>query len=380
MIYLDNAATTFPKPYGVTGEMTAAMTSYGANPGRSGHRLSMAAAEKVFSVREKAAEMFGCCEQNVIFTANATQSINMALKGFLKPGDHVITTMFDHNAVIRPLYAQKSRNVATTVLPFMESDDEFIELLLKSIRQETKLMVLNHVSNVFGTALPLEKLCAVAKERKIAVLLDASQSAGTFDIKMEKLGIDMLCTAGHKGLYGPMGTGLLCLKDGLVLETLLEGGTGNLSANLSMPDEPPERYEAGTLNLPGIAGLGAGIDYVKKRTSAAILAEEKRLCGAAKAALSKIEGVTVYFPDRTDSGVFSFNIDGMCCNETAEKLDARGILVRPGYHCAYLAHKCMGTLQGTVRASFGAFSLYSDARALVHAVSDIVRSEIPKDS
>ena len=354
-MYLDNGATTYPKPPSVIRAVNQAMQT-GANPGRSGHRLSLKAGELVYRCREEVARLFSFDKpENVMFTPNCTASLNIVMQGLLKSGDHVVISSLEHNAVVRPLEALKKRGVSYTVAQAVEGDDEAtIRRFRNAFRQNTRLCVCTHASNVFGVRLPAERLAALCHLNGILFCLDAAQSAGVLPIALTGSSIDYLCAAGHKGLYGPMGTGILVINSDTVPDSLIQGGTGSFSSDRRQPEVLPDRFESGTPNLPGIAGLGEGVRFVLRRGTAAIFRHEMALCQQLYRSLEKTEGVTLYtaYPQpRTHAPVLSFNIDGMDSEQVAEILSRQyGIAVRAGLHCAPLAHETYGTEEsGTVR-------------------------------
>ncbi len=361
MIYLDNAATTSPKPAAVREAVAGALQMYSANPGRSGHQMSLSAAEAVFRCRQKAAAFFHAPSvERVVFTLNCTQAINFVLKGTLKPGDHVVTSSLEHNAVMRPLEKLRKQGVAYDVAEVIFADPEAtLRSFIRAIRPQTKLVICTHASNVTGTVLPIGEIGRACRERGILFAVDAAQSAGILPIDMQQMCIDFLCVAAHKGLYAPMGTGLLiCGAD--LGDTLIEGGTGTDSVNLQQPVDMPERLESGTINTPGIAGLGAGIDFVEKKGLARIYSHELRMVTRLYDAMEQMPSVRLY-TGRPAQGLYapvlSFNVAGLSSPETAALLDREGIAVRAGLHCAPSAHKRIGTLdQGTVRICPSAFT------------------------
>ncbi len=369
MIYLDNAATTFPKPSCVVNSMIYAQRTVGANAGRGGHAKSVEAGEIVFSARDKLGRMFSCDSENVIFTLNCTMSLNMAIKGVLKSGDHVIISSLEHNSVARPIHKLKEKGVSYSVFRVYASDDEKTLENLKSLyRKNTKAVVCTAVSNVFGTVLPIQKIGEFCKEKGILFILDAAQAAGSLELDMEKMHIDILCVPGHKGLLGPMGTGVLLFKNNINADTLIEGGTGSFSMEIEQPVAFPDRFESGTVNLPGIAGLSAGVSFIEKVGIRAIEQKEAYLIEALKEDLSVIENVIIYsdMHTKTGSNLLSFNISGVHSERLSMALDEKGIALRGGYHCAYLAHKNHGTENsGAVRASVGYFNCKNDIKNLV---------------
>ncbi|MFR7484857.1 MAG: aminotransferase class V-fold PLP-dependent enzyme [Acutalibacter sp.] len=317
MIYLDNSATTYPKPQGVRQAVQRAFTDYGANPGRSGYGMCLRTTQAVYQVRQQAAEFFGAPgPECVLFQPSCTQALNVVLKGFLKPGDHVVITDLEHNAVTRPLEALKARGVTYTVAKVTPGDnDATVNAFRQAIGPKTRLAVCTMASNVFGIRVPVERIAALCHQYDVALCVDAAQGAGLFPIHMGESGIDYLCCAGHKGLYGPMGTGLLLVREPeRLLGTLVEGGTGTQSRSFQMPQEAPERYESGTVNVPGILGLGAGLEFVRRRGVERICQEELQKLRYLHGRLSRLGKVTLYTPppeERFSAPVLSFNLEGI---------------------------------------------------------------------
>ncbi len=376
MIYLDNSATTYPKPQGVRQAMHRVLVEYGANPGRSGYGMCLRTTQAVYECRKLAADFFGAAgPECVLFQPSCTQALNLVLKGALKAGDHVVVSDLEHNAVMRPLTALTSRGITYTVAKVVPGDnDATLESFRKALGPKTKLVVCTMASNVFGIRVPVERITALAHQYGVKVCVDAAQGAGLIPIHIGESGIDYLCCAGHKGLYGPMGTGLLVLREPEeLLGTLVEGGTGTQSRNLQQPEEVPERYESGTQNVPGILGLGAGIEFVRRRGPERICREELQKLRYLHGRLSKMGKVTLYTPPPEEPWfvpVLSFNLDGVPSERTGEFLAKGGIAVRCGLHCAPLAHEKLGTLEtGTVRVSPSVFTRKEDMDALVLRLS-----------
>lgn len=377
MIYLDNAATTYPKPASVRAAVSKAVSA--ANPGRSGHRMSLQAGEDIFRCRKKTAEFFGVpSPECVSFTPGCTMSANMVLKGLLKKGGHVVVSDMEHNAVMRPLNAMKRNGVSYTCVRISENDDETLSRFREALRENTRLVICNHVSNVWGIKLPVERISAMCRQYGIPFMLDAAQSAGVFNINAAESGFDFVCAAGHKGLYAPMGVGVLTALQPELLDTIVEGGTGSGSRSFDQPDYPPDKFESGTPNYPGIMGLSAGLDFVNGVSLRKIRAHEQRLIGALYDRLSSINGVLLYTPrpDERGGGVLSFNVGDQDSESVARYLsDRAGIAVRAGLHCAPLAHEHFGTQQrGAVRASVSYFNQINDIYALSNAVRRIASS------
>lgn len=377
-VYLDHAATSFPKPAAVCRQMNEVMRRIGANPGRSDHKLARKANQMIRETRDKIANLFGIAEaQRVIFTSNATESINLGLKGVLSRGDHVITSSIEHNSVIRPLKALAKDGVRLSQIPCSREGHLKIRLLKKSLERKTKLIVLTHASNVTGSLLPVEEVGEFARSHGILFMVDAAQTAGLVPIHMEKMRIDLLACPGHKSLYGPQGTGFLGIRRGIDLRPLKEGGTGTDSESEDQPTSLPDGFESGTLNTPGIAGLGAGVNFVLEEGIERIWKKEKRLTDHLLRGLKKNKNVQIYGPlgGQERVPVVSFNVNSLSPAEVGFLLDDLfDILVRAGLHCAPQAHRTMGTFPlGTVRASFGYFNTPEDVETLVKAIQEITR-------
>lgn len=373
MIYLDNAATTGRKPAGVIKAVDGALRELSANPGRSGHNASLKAADAVYSVREKTAELFGASgAENVVFTLNCTHSINSVIKGVLKTGEHAVTSSLEHNSVMRPLIKEE--------IPFdiafvsLSDDKATLREFERKIRPDTRLVICTGASNVLGKTLPIAEIGALCKDRGVLFAVDAAQIAGVIPINMREMNIDYLCIAPHKGLYSPMGIGILiCEKP--VENTIIEGGTGTNSAQLIQPESLPERLESGTVNVPAIMGISAGIDYVKGIGINKIYSHEMRLIRYLYKELSKIERVQLYTPEPKDgmyAPVLSFNVYGKTSSEVSQYLNDKGIAVRGGLQCAPSAHRQIGTLQrGAVRVSVAAFNTTTEIGSLIKAIRQI---------
>ncbi len=372
MIYFDNAATTAKKPQEVVNAVLNSFKNYSANPGRSGYKISARTSDEVFKVRQKVADFFNSeGPENVVFTLNCTQSINTVLKGILKKGDHIVVSSLEHNAVMRPL---KKIGIAYSVAEVSLTDDEItLKNFENAIRPNTKMVFCTGASNLCGKLLPIEKIGELCRLKRVLFGVDAAQSAGVIPIDMQKMNIDFLCVAAHKGLYAPMGLGLLiCRKN--IPETLIEGGTGTNSLDLTQPNEMPERFESGTVNVPAIIGLGAGLDFIKKNGEEMLYAKEMRLIQYIYKSLLKNPNIILYTPLPMIwqyAPVLPFNFKGVKSTETARLLDEKNIAVRAGFHCAPLAHKVLGTLEnGAVRVSLSAFNTMAEAEAFVKTVND----------
>lgn len=378
MIYLDNAATSFPKPKECLLAMEDCFLHYCGNPGRSGHAMSMKTAAGVYEARKEAARLLGEEDPSrIIFTLNATDALNLAIKGSLKAGDHVVTTSMEHNSVLRPLKALEKQGVGTTVVygdALGRIDAQSIE---SAIRPQTAMIICTHASNVTGTILPVEEIGRIAQAHGIRYLIDASQSAGAMEIDLSRCGCDLMAMPGHKGLLGPLGTGLLYVKQGCQLNPLREGGTGSLSKDLRQPEELPERYEAGTINAAAIIGLGASLKKIRSLGLQTIRNHEMRLIGHLEERLRNMKEVIVYGPESLTEkvGITAFHIVKKDCEEVGEELNRLGIFVRAGFHCAALAHKTIGTGQrGCVRISVGPGNTLREMDAASEAIRRICRT------
>lgn len=383
MIYLDNAATTWPKPVQVREAVQRALREYGANPGRSGYEMSMRTTQAVYECRRCAAELFGAQgPECVVFQPSCTQALNLVLKGFLKSGDHVVVSDLEHNAVMRPLTVLREMGVSFSAAQVTPCDnDATVEAFRRAMAPNTKLVVCTQASNVFGIRVPVERIAALCHQYGAKICVDCAQSAGIVPINVTESGIDYLCCAGHKGLYGPMGTGMLIFRDPQDrLATLVEGGTGTQSRSLLQPDDPPERYESGTQNVPGILGLRAGMEFVKKMGPENIWKREMEKTVLLYDRLSRIPGVRLYTerPRRPYFlPVLSFNIEGMPSEQAGERLAKMGVAVRCGLHCTPTAHDKMGTDEGTVRMSPSVFTRREEieaAAARVRAICSVKRN------
>lgn len=380
MIYLDNAATTFPKPPSVVRDITDCMRHDCGNPGRGSHALAMRAAEHIYRCREEIATFFGFHNtERVCFTVNATAALNTVIKGALREGDHVLISDMEHNAVLRPIIKlADAGRITYDVFPTHALDpgrtpQMICREIFERIRPNTRMLICAHASNICSASLPLSEIGALCKRFGILFVVDAAQSAGHLPINVEKMQIDALCVPGHKGLMGPQGIGFFLLSDGISLDTLTEGGSGFHSLDPHMPDDAPERYEAGTLPTPAITGLASGIREIKSRGVDEIHAKIKALNARLQERLLNTLGITVYAPHHVGS-VLSFNADKIRSDALATELDRRGFCVRAGYHCAPLAHKTLATPDGgTVRVSPSIYTTAKQIDAFAEAVREILQ-------
>lgn len=374
MIYFDNAATTLRKPDAVHRAVLSAMKT-AAGAGRSGHRPAMHAGELIYDCREELAALFHLEDSaRVVFTLNATHALNLAIHALCGPGTVVAMTGYEHNSVVRPIVERGNRYLVLESPLF--DGDKMLEAAEKAIADGANLFIVNHVSNVFGAVAPVAALDALCAARGVPMILDASQSAGVLDIDVTRLhSCAAVCMPGHKALYGPQGTGVLLALSDALQKPLMQGGTGSVSSDIRQPDFLPDRFESGTLNAHGIAGLAEGVRFVRRVEPEAIWRHERGLLRVLCKGLREIEGCEVFAAEeeREQAGVLSFRQRGMACEDVAEALAARGICVRAGLHCAPLAHRSAGTLgTGTVRLSVGYWNTLAETRAFLEQYGEIV--------
>lgn len=378
MIYLDNAATSWPKPEIVYQATDEFLRTKGGNPGRGSHSMALAARETVEETRMLVARLINAEIERVIFTLNCTDSLNMGLKGLLKPGDHVITSSIEHNSVVRPLRKLERQGIKVTWLS-PRSGDGFImpNDIEEALTRETRLVVMTHASNVTGVIQPIEEYGEIAQRHNLIFMVDAAQTAGKYPIDVKAYNIDLLACSGHKGLFGPPGTGVLYIGERVDLDSLREGGTGSHSEVQEQPLELPYRYESGTVNSVGIAGLGAGLKFIFKEGMEKILAHEKSLTEQLVDGLARIPGITIYGAKERarQAPIISFNFKGYEPGEVGAILDqAFDIKARTGLHCAPAAHKTIGTYPlGTIRLSPGYFNTAKEIEVTIQALEKIAR-------
>lgn len=377
VIYLDHAATSWPKPVQVMEAVVQAMEQDAANPGRGSHAMAVRASRILFDTRKVLAKLFAIKNPNdIAFAINTTMALNLAIKGLVKQGDHVIATAVEHNSVRRPLeFLKKTLQIEVTYVEANADGEVEASQVEEALRTNTKLVVVNHSSNLFGSILPVAEIGRITRSRGIVLLVDAAQSAGMLDIDVEAMGIDMLAFPGHKGLLGPQGTGGLYIHPRVELTPLLHGGTGSQSESPEQPKVRPDCYEAGTQNTPGLAGLKAGVQYLLNETVQKIHTREWMLTQRMMEGLLALNGVKVLGPElgKARTGIVSFLIEGADPSEIAFILDQHyNIAVRSGFHCTPLAHGAAGTMEtGAIRASVGAFTTEQEVDALVNAVNEI---------
>jgi cysteine desulfurase family protein len=381
IIYFDNAATSWPKPPETIAAMQNYLQNIGANPGRSGHRLSIEAARIIFDTREKLAQLFNISDPlRIVLTRNATEALNIAIFGFLKAGDHVITSGMEHNSVMRPLRAMEARGVGISVIPCDIDGLIDPQNIVKAIKKNTKAIFITNASNVTGTVMPVYDIGRIARKHGFVLCVDAAQTAGCYTIDVEEMNIDLLAFTGHKSLLGPTGTGGLYIREGLEkrIEPICVGGTGSRSEVEEQPDFMPDRFEAGTPNTVGIAGLRAGVDFVLSKGVAQIKDREEKLVNMFIDGVSDLSGIILYGQKSVErrAPVVSFNIAGMDPAAIALELDEQfGIMSRSGLHCAPAAHKTIGTYpMGTVRFSFSYFNTEEQIISSIEALRKICKS------
>lgn len=375
-VFLDNAATSFPKPESVYRAMDTAMREVGVAPGRGGYQQGLAAARIVFSARSALAEFFGVTDSSrLIFTHSATESLNIAVNGLLKPGDHVVSSTMEHNALVRPLHLMRARGVEVTFVQGQPDGSVRVEDVAAALRPNTRLVALAHCSNVTGNLQPIAEIGRLARKCAVRFLVDAAQSAGYFPIDVGELGIDLLAAPGHKGLFGPPGTGILALGPEVDLDPLLVGGTGSKASSPEQPEELPDRFESGTLNTPGIAGLLAGLEFVKEVGLGQIAEKEHQLVEQVLEGLRALPGTVVYgpAPGAPRGNAISFNLAGQDPATVGFLLDRNyEISVRVGLHCAPDVHRTIGSYPaGTVRVSPGYFTSAQDIEYFLRALKEI---------
>ena len=378
MIYFDNAATSFPKPRCVAEEQMRCMQIYGGNPGRGSHALAMAAAEKIYACREELASFFGAVSpEKVVFTMNTTMALNTAIKGLLHRGDHVLISDMEHNAVFRPIYklareGEISYDVFDTFpnLP-TRTPTSICASILEKLRPNTRMLICAHASNICSSTLPLREIGALCRQKGILFVVDAAQSAGHLPIDMKGMQIDALCVPGHKGLWGPQGSGALLWGDAIIADTLMEGGSGYNSLEGNMPTESPERYEAGTLPTPAIAGLLEGVREIRRLGMDHIHAHEVALIERLRERFSEIAQIQLYAPHHTGN-ILLFSLHNTPADRVGAFLNGRGFCVRTGFHCAALAHATLQTPpSGAVRVSPSLFNTMAQIDALADTLLEL---------
>lgn len=374
VVNFDNAATTFPKPPSVKTACMNALERYGGNPGRSGHSLSLKTAEQVYNVRSKVAQLFNAREENVVFTLNCTYALNMAIKGVMMRGGHMIFSSLEHNAVSRVCYGMQRFGCTYSVAEVDEDDDVTVSNFEELITPETKCIAATVASNVTGQILPYRKLAALCRKYKLVFIADGAQACGILPITLDD-GFNILCTAGHKGLYGPTGTGLLITDGSVELDTIIEGGTGATSDELAQTPFLPERLESGTVNTLGIIGLGEGVEFIKGYGIMNAYRKEEMLCRSFISKLSPHREIIIYRkPNAMYAPIVSFNIAGRTSQEVAEYLNKQGFCLRGGLHCAAVAHRFNGTVSsGTVRFAPSVFNNEAQVAGLCETIKKYIK-------
>ena len=376
IINFDNAATTFPKPRSVKNAVYSALEKYGSS-GRGGHAIASATSKAVYSARETIADFFGAEPENVIFTLNCTHALNTAIKGIMKNGGHMIISGMEHNSVSRPAaFLASEKKISLSVAQVYPEDEKTLESFRRLIKSDTKAVVCTIASNVTGQIMPYQEIAEICRKNNICFIADGAQGCGIIDVKLSQ-GINILCTAGHKGLYGITGTGLLISDRKYKIPPLMQGGTGNSSQSLIQPELMPESLESGTVNVSGIISMQAGIEFVKSIGIKRIFSHEDRICRRFISELQKNKDVTIY---RNQSAeyvpIVSFNINGMKSEAVAEQLANKGYCLRAGYHCSALAHSQLGTDSGTVRFSPSVFSKESDSVQLANEIYRLSKNKL----
>ena len=372
-VYFDNAATSYPKPPSVKSAVLYAMEHYGGNPGRSGHTVSLKTAEMVFSVRERVAKMFGAQSENVVFTQNCTYALNLAIKGVSEYGDRIVISSLEHNSVLRPAYALSKRGVRVDIILANGTDEEILFEFSKHICSATRCVVCTAASNVTGRIMPIVQIAQICKQRGVCFIVDAAQVAGVMPIKVGN-GINFICCAGHKGLFGTTGTGLLISDGTYALKPIIHGGTGATSGEPWQTPFMPELLESGTLNTVGIASLGAGLKYIEQIGIDEIFEHETSLCENFISQISTEKNIEIYRNGENFVPLVSFNVKNLPSQEVANLLSKQGFMLRAGLHCAVLAHKTIGTMpQGTVRFSPSVFSSPKHVEMLANTVKKIAK-------
>lgn len=373
IVNFDNAATTFPKPPEVRNAVVYALSNYGGSSGRGGHLLASRTSDMVYRTRCSAANFFGAEIENTIFCSSCTHALNTAIKGVIHPGDHVVTSSLEHNSVIRPLAELKKRGLITlSIAEVYESDDKTAASFRNAVNDKTRVIVCTAASNVTGQILPLKKISGICRQNNICFIVDGAQACGIIPIRLDTHGINILCTSGHKGLYGTAGTGLLAADGKYHIEPLMQGGTGSGSLETLQPDYLPDSLESGTLNTYGIASLEAGISFVTKMTPERIFRHEDHLVRVFISQLSSDSKIMIYrSADAKYVPLLSFNIAGIPSEEAASALSSKGFCLRAGFHCSALAHRSLGTEKGTIRFAPSVFNNETEVKKLCQEIKNL---------
>ncbi len=382
IIYFDNAATTFPKPQSVLDASFDCAKNFCGNAGRGSHALSLRSAEVIYSAREAIAALFCASAENVIFTMNTTQALNLAVKGVMSRGGHVLISDMEHNSILRPIAKlHRERKISYDIFPTHKNGsplptEEILSGIIRRLRRDTRMICAIHTSNICSYSLPIREIGTLCRRHGLIFTVDAAQAAGHTEISLADDLIDILCMPSHKGLYAPQGVGITVLRDGLTLDTLIEGGNGVNSLEASMGNISPERYEGGTLPTPTVAGLTSGIDFIREIGVSTIEAHEKALWQRAFYGLSDIAGIEFYGADHTGS-ILLFNLKGIHPDILGERLSQSGFCLRSGYHCSPLAHKSLKTPEGgAVRLSFSLFNTEGEVDALCACLQSIIKEAL----
>lgn len=377
MIYLDNAATTFPKPICSIEEICRCMRCYCGNPGRSAHSLSLKSSEKIYEARELLGKMFNSDPQNVVFTYNTTYALNIAIKSLLKYSTHILISDIEHNSVYRPVYALSEQKLCSfDIFSSSGSTDEILSSIKDLTKSNTSMLICNHVSNIGERRLPLKEIGAFCKKHGIIFIVDAAQSAGIHKIDIKDMNIDALCMPAHKGLYGPQGVGIIIFNDNVIGRSVIFGGTGINSLDPNMPDFLPEAYEAGTLSTPSISGLCESLKWLTALNIDNVRAYEEDLYSHLINNLSKIDNIALYKMNNYNGNTLSFNLKGLNSSVVGAELNKRDICVRSGFHCSFLAHKVLNTGDsGAVRISLSVFNTRKDINTVCDAIYEIANNK-----
>lgn len=373
-INFDNAATTFPKPAEVKHAVSRCISIYGGNSGRGGHILSEKTSSMVFNARMTAADFFDAQPENAVFCSSCTHALNMAIKGIVKRGAHVVTSSLEHNSVIRPLEAMQRQGLITyTVAEVYNDDNKTVTSFRNAVRNDTQAVICTAASNVTGQILPLKKISEICRKNNICLIADGAQACGIIPVSLKNDGINILCTSGHKGLYGIAGTGLLISDGKYRISPIIQGGTGSGSPDFLQPDFMPDALESGTLNTAGIASVEAGINFIRKITPEKIRIYEEHLTQLFISYLSDNDNIIVYRPKNAKCvPLISFNIKGIPSEKTAAYLNEKGFCLRAGFHCSALAHRSLKTENGTVRFSPSVFNTESEVKKLCQEIKNTI--------
>lgn len=376
MVYLDNAATTFPKPPSMIKEMTECIKKYCGNPGRSSHKLSIKSAEKIYETRVLLADLFDTNPENVVFTYNTTYALNIAIKSLIKYSTHILISDIEHNSVLRPIDSLSKQKLCTYDMFSTNGDEkDIIKSIENKLQKNTSMIVCTHVSNVGERKLPIEKIGKLCNEKGITFIVDGAQSAGVHNISVKKMHIDALCVPGHKGLYGPQGVGIIVFNDNIIGRSIFEGGTGINSLELNMPDFLPELYEPGTISTPCIVGLNESLKWLKTIGVDNIRKHEENLYCYLYDMLKYNKKITIYKMNSYSGNTLCLNIYNIPSNIVAYELDKKGICVRSGFHCSPLGHKVLNSNEnGAVRISIGAFNNKSDIISAYDEINQIANN------